>query len=85
MRKPGGVLICTSDTGVQERDTFTCAHCGGIVVVPPKAEALVMGYCRRCDKPVCQRCEELGVCTPFEERLRRVEASYHARRSYAGA
>jgi hypothetical protein len=82
MRKPGGIMICTSDTGVQERDTFTCFHCNSIVVVPPKREAFVMGYCRCCDKPVCAACEGQGACVPFEERLRRAEASYHARRSY---
>ncbi|GAB5506690.1 MAG: hypothetical protein Rhirs2KO_18530 [Rhizobiaceae bacterium] len=84
MRNPGGFLICEDVSGrVEERDTFTCGHCNGIVVVGPRSDPADMGgRCYICDSLVCPRCHAKGVCVPLEENLRRLEASYHARRSY---
>lgn len=84
MRREGGVFICSSPDGVTETSTFTCAHCGGIVLVPPKADINQLGgYCHPCGmKMICPRCVAKGSCDPLEQKLRRMEASYHARRSY---
>ncbi|WP_257318451.1 hypothetical protein [Shinella pollutisoli] len=85
MRSPGGILICTDVTGAaREADTFTCAHCNAVVIVKPMTDPAEMGgRCRMCDGLICKRCAARGVCDPFEEKLKRIEASYHARRSYA--
>ena len=84
MRGEGGVFICSSETGTTEQGTFTCAHCGGIVLVPPKASVdQIGGYCGGCGmKLICPNCGARGTCDPLEEKLKRAEASYHARRSY---
>lgn len=85
MRRPGGYLICTSfnDGRVQEADTFSCAHCNRIVVVKPMSPPEDMGgRCGCCDKLICANCVERGVCDPLEEKLKRIEASHDARRSY---
>lgn len=84
MRSPGGILICTSvDGAAVEHDTFTCAHCGAIVRVEHRASPEDMGgRCGVCDKLICPRCVKLGRCDPLEEKLKRAESSYEARRSY---
>jgi hypothetical protein len=85
MRHPGGYATFTSEDGVREMDTFTCAHCQKIVHVKPKASPDELGgFCRNCMKPVCPSCASKG-CTPFEKRLEAWEAKDRARRSYAEA
>lgn len=86
MRRPGGFLICTSLDGEIVQDTFTCAHCGNVHVVPHKQRPEdVGGTCQLCWKMICPACVNLGRCDPFEEKLKREEARYHARRSYDAA
>lgn len=86
MLRPGGYFICTSPDATREADTFTCKHCNGIVMVKPLAPPEEMGgRCYQCDSLICQRCVAKGRCDPFEEKLKRIEASYHARRSYDAA
>lgn len=83
MRKPGGALICTSPEGEKVRDTFTCGHCGGMVVVGEKERAEdIGGLCKLCMRLICAACVDRGLCDPFERKLERAEAAYHARRSY---
>lgn len=68
---------------VHEHDTFTCRHCQKLVKVPAFAKPEdVGGLCYVCMAPVCPQCTDKGQCDPFEEKLKREEASYHARRSY---
>lgn len=90
MRRAHGVLTIfdpdpqrsLGQRNVVEIDTFTCNHCNRIVKVPPKCEpAEVGGLCYICAQPICPTCVGKG-CDPFEEKLKRSEASYHARRSY---
>ncbi|MDP2410348.1 MAG: hypothetical protein Q8M26_08685 [Pseudolabrys sp.] len=88
MRSPGGVIITTDPAlpSPVERDTFTCGHCNGIVMVQPKQRPEdIGGMCKQCMKLTCPRCTGSGRCDPFMEKLKRVEARYHARRSYADA
>lgn len=67
---------------VIERETFTCVHCQAIVVIGHKAHPSQMGgHCYSCDALTCPDCAQ-KPCDHFEEKLARVEASYHARRSY---
>jgi hypothetical protein len=55
--------------------TFTCAHCNRVIVIPPKAKPDEMGgFCRMEMKPVCIPCEKKGECTPFERKLEEMEA-----------
>lgn len=85
MRKPGGYLITASDAGNSEADTFTCGHCQTIVLVKPFADPADMGgRCTCCDKLICPGCTGKG-CDPVEEKLKRWEAEYDARRSYGMA
>lgn len=88
MRRPGGYSIITDPAlnSPLEADTFTCAHCNSIVTVKPRCDPAEMGgRCYVCDALVCQDCAQKRVCDPLEEKLKRAEASYHARRSYEAA
>ena len=64
-----------------ETSTFSCAHCGSVEHVMPKADVNAVGFCRSCMKPICKTCSDKS-CTPFEKKLEQMENSYHARRSY---
>lgn len=60
MRKPGGYAFLTDRlTGdiIKERDSFTCPHCSQIVHVQPKADPNEIGYCHKCNKPICKWCQ----------------------------
>ncbi len=74
MRRAQGTLIITDPyaSAPIERDTFTCCHCNGIVVVPPPPAPMPGGYCGMCSKPVCEACVGHG-CTPFEKKLEAME------------
>lgn len=84
MRNPGGYAFSFDPSGIrQEADTFTCNHCNKIVVVKPKCDPCDLGgMCRLCEKMICPACVDLGACDPVEEKLKRAENSYEARRSY---
>lgn len=83
MRNAGGYLLVSGPEGAKEADTFTCGHCNGVVVVKPMCDpADAGGACRICDSHICKSCAARGVCDPLEEKLKRIEASAEARRSY---
>lgn len=83
MHRPGGALICTSADGETMRDTFTCLHCNGIVPVGAKDRPEDLGgLCKICMGLTCPRCTAKGSCDPFEKKLERTEARYHALMSY---
>ena len=82
MRKPQGYAILTGPNSVQEWDTRTCAHCNRVDHIEPMCDPADMGgLCGVCAGLICQDCVGKG-CDPLEEKLKREEASYHARRSY---
>lgn len=82
MRNPQGYLIGINQGNVQEADTFTCFHCQKIIIVKPLCDPADMGgRCNICDSLICPKCVGQG-CTPWEEKMKKIEASYHARRSY---
>jgi hypothetical protein len=84
MLRPGGYTFLTDgDTGkVTEGETFTCFHCRSLVMVRAGERPDDLGgFCTICAKHICSRCVG-GGCDPFEKKLKRMEASYHARRSY---
>jgi hypothetical protein len=67
----------------KECDTFSCKHCCRVVFIKPFCDPADMGgLCRSCHGLICEDCVKLGNCDPYEEKLKRWEASYHARRSY---
>jgi len=84
MRNAGGYAVLYNENGVhKEADTFTCHHCCTVQHVAPKCDpADLGGLCKSCMKLICPRCANKGTCEPWEEQMRRAEASYHARRSY---
>lgn len=86
MRTPGGyatIIDPDARQAVQEFDTFTCAHCGGISMARGpngKPEVMVFradgssymleaGFCRSCFSHICPRC--LGK--PCDNRFRRID------------
>ena len=84
MRNAGGYACSFDVLGVRhEADTFTCAHCNKIVIVKSGCNPDDLGgICYICTKMVCPICVDAGICDPLEEKLKRAEASHHARRSY---
>ena len=89
MLKPHGYTVCVCDDGrTIEHDAITCGHCNQIVMVKPGTASTVYyipqmvgpaieeagAHCRSCDKPVCLKCCDLGVCTPLMRRIEQMEA-----------
>lgn len=71
---------------LHECDTFTCRHCQKIVDVPAFGRPEdVGGLCYTCMGCICPACVDRATCDPIDEKIKRAEAAYHARRSYAGA
>ena len=83
MRMPKGYASLTWPEGnIEERDAGSCAHCQAIIHIKPfSSPEDAGGYCRRCDKIVCGRCADKGICVPWEKMLAKMEA----RRSYEDA
>lgn len=56
---------------VDERDSFTCNHCGRVFWITPYHSAADTGsYCARCDSYVCPRCAGQS-CDVFMKKLER--------------
>ena len=53
---------------VFESATVTCAHCGVVVILNPD-RARPRGYCRGCDRYVCDSPGCNKECRPFEKLL----------------
>lgn len=56
-----------------ELPTFTCSHCTCVVVMNP-LRTRERGFCPKCDRYVCDRCEAArvasgGECYPFAKRI----------------
>jgi hypothetical protein len=86
MRRPGGYMTVTEpDKATIERDTFTCGHCNGIVIVLPNQPPEDMGgQCKLCMSLTCAHCTGLGRCDPFEKKLERMEAKDRLYRAARG-
>jgi hypothetical protein len=70
-----GYFRKTGPNGVEEGETFTCAHDQRLVRVPPRADPAAMGgVCKVCMGLICPRCVASGKCDPFEKKLEREEA-----------
>ena len=74
-RRAGGYLViddpdpARGQPARQEFDTATCSHCQRVFKL-----AALHAVCSLCDKYVCRKCAELGICVPFEKRLEADEA-----------
>ena len=80
-RARGYLRSVDADGSTHENDTFTCRHCQRVVDVPHMGKPEdVGGLCTICMGAICPRCVAKGACDPFEEKLKRMEASYQARR-----
>lgn len=87
MLRPHGQLTVVGEFRVIEADTITCGHCNVVIQVkpgtastvyvypqmqgPPKEEA--GAHCRVCDKAVCLRCCDFGICRPYMKRIEAME------------
>ena len=81
MLQPGGYAVVVDPEGPTiERDTFTCVHCGGIVIVKPAQSLSDFDWCRRCLKPVCGKPACVARCLPWERQMEIMEgrARLHA-------
>jgi hypothetical protein len=88
--KPGGYSAVTNKSekplinrgqvvspfGVQEMDSFTCAHCQRITFVGARTNPEDLGgRCTCCDKLICKGC--VGkTCRPIERWLEQMESKY---------
>jgi hypothetical protein len=83
MRRPGGYARISGPDGIEERDSFTCCHCGAVrLVMPRERPEDIGGLCRLCMGMICPACVGAMRCDPLEKKLQRAEAAYEARRSY---
>ena len=82
-RSKGYSLLLDENGKPTEHDTFTCRHCQRLVKVAPfqKPED-VGGLCYCCYAPICPACTDRGGCDPIDEKIKRQQAAYEARRSY---
>lgn len=88
LRPQGYANVLCDDGRIIERDSIVCGHCNVIVLVKPGTAATVYWYpqmygppkeeagahCSVCDKPVCLRCHDLGVCAPLLKQIEQMEA-----------
>jgi hypothetical protein len=90
MRDPQGYSIVTDPRFSRpiERDTTTCGHCNAVSFTEREAgkpQVLIfrmdgthymkdVGFCRKCWRYICPRCEGKRDCTPFEAKLEIEEA-----------
>lgn len=74
-RGTGYEIIVDPVNGTKEADTITCFHCQRIVSIGGGVDiAEVTGGCYTCGKFICLPCVDLGVCTPWEKTMERMEA-----------
>lgn len=67
-----GYLVGQDVNGrTQEFDTTTCVHCNKIVAVRRGSKG---GWCPSCAGVICEACNRIGRCTPFEKKLEAVES-----------
>lgn len=87
MRNAGGyAIICDPCAPIVELDTFTCKHCNRVVHVKVNEKPEdTGGFCTMCTGLICPTCVDKGDCTPFEERLERMERRADWLRSYMGS
>lgn len=52
----------TGQGALFEAPTYTCSHCGTVVVINP-ARTRERPYCRKCDHRICDACEQVRVAT----------------------
>lgn len=98
MRTAGGYsTIMSPGERALEQDTFTCAHCSAISFTKPGWDKPLQvavirndgsvfmkdaGFCRKCYRHICPRCENTFECTPIEKRMEDEEKAW--RRSGGG-
>lgn len=91
MLKPQGYAqLVDPDHPLQEWDSFNCAHCGGVSLVPARCSPTELGgWCFTCGAPTCQRCAarqaQTSVCLPFEQWLDMKEGTGRFRRQLDAA
>ncbi len=86
MRNPGGYLqIVEPGRPDVEHDTFTCCHCGSIVLVNARqSPADSGGFCLCCMKPICKGCATKGGCDPFMKKVEQAEKRDYLLRQILG-
>ena len=85
LRANNYAVIFNPDGPTIERNNFTCGHCQRVTFVLPGQRADdIGGLCKVCMNLICPECTDKMVCDPFEEKLKRSEASDRLRRQLAG-
>lgn len=99
MINPGGYgqFLCDDPVAARDRfgrsldrehDTFSCAHCGGVVFVNAGERAAdIGGFCKSCSRNICGPCVDADRCRPVEMLIEAIERSLErerVRRSYEG-
>lgn len=65
---------------IQEKATFTCAHCQRVKRVEPFCDpADLGGLCKTCMGVICETCVG-GVCDPIMKKIERQEKAAQSRR-----
>lgn len=98
MRRPGGYATITSPApqtvrfdrlrceaipaGTYECDTFSCAHCSGIVHVAHGTRDDEY-FCRNCMARICSPCAD-HPCVPFLKKIEAAERRAFYLRQYGG-
>lgn len=87
---PGSNLLLAQALGIPhvpsgvryESASFCCSHCSAVVFVNPD-RTRERGYCRKCDRYLCDRCTTIAAqtreCTPIKKILDEAqEAAFRA-------
>jgi hypothetical protein len=65
-----GFQVEEGPTGRTEHETYTCAHCGAVTLVPHRAEPHELGrLCHPCNQMLCPQCSQNPECTPLVKRI----------------
>lgn len=72
-RARGTLLISDAYGRVEERHTFTCAHCSGIRTQTQATQ----NWCMNCDAMVCNDRICSSECAPFKRKLDQMENRQH--------
>jgi len=67
-----------SGRGLFEADAYTCSHCQAVVVLNPDRKR-ERGYCKGCDRVVCDRCMAARLagakCRTFRQLLDELQSA----------
>lgn len=90
LKAEGYSVIMSPGERDKEHDTFSCAHCNYITFTKPRVDGPLQvvvikndqsvvlqdaGFCRKCFRHICPKCEKLRNCTPLLAKIEAEEAT----------